>query len=92
MVKCPFCRYTDDLSKFTLLRDPWKYRFYDVYYLKCPKCDGQFYYFTGIGRFGKHHEFTMRRKPIVIVRKKNLKLDIDPKELEWQRRVPRDLA
>lgn len=92
MVECPFCKYVDDLDRFALLRDPWKYRFYMVHYLKCPKCNGQFYYFTGIGRFGKHHEFTMKRKPTTRLRKKDLELKIDPKKLEWRKRIPPDLA
>ncbi len=89
MVKCPHCRYKNDLNAFTLIRSPWKFRFYTVYYLKCPKCNGLFYYYTGIGRFGRHHEFTVRIKPSGRFK---LELNIDPKELEWRRRVPPDLA
>jgi len=35
MVKCPLCNYEADVSEFKLLRNPWKFRFYEVKILEC---------------------------------------------------------
>ena len=64
MVKCPYCGYEADLKKFKLLREPWKFRFYTVRMLKCPKCGGIFNYYVGISpRTGEKSEYVIRRNP-----------------------------
>jgi len=62
MLKCPYCGYVDDLAGFNKLRDPWKFRFYEVYRLECPKCHGVFNYYTGVSPKGKRSEFVIRVK------------------------------
>lgn len=64
MVKCPYCGYEADESKFKLLKDPWKFRFYTVKMLECPKCHSIFNYYSGISpRSNKVSEFTIKVKP-----------------------------
>jgi len=63
MVRCPFCGYEADLSQFKLLRDPWRFRFYEVKMLECPKCRGVFNYYSGVSPMGKRSEFVIRIKP-----------------------------
>jgi len=63
MVKCPFCSYDGRLEDFKQLREPWKFRFYTVRLLECPKCHGVFNYYTGISPRGKKSEYTIRVKP-----------------------------
>lgn len=46
MVRCTFCGYEADLGELELFRDPWRFRFYEVKMLKCPKCKGIFHYYT----------------------------------------------
>lgn len=63
MVKCPFCYYEADISHFKLLRDPWRFRFYDVRMLECPKCHGVFNYYRGLSpRSNRTSEFVIRIK------------------------------
>ncbi len=40
MVKCPYCGYEGD---FMLLKT-WKYKWWNVFYYKCPKCGKKFRY------------------------------------------------
>jgi len=47
LVRCPFCGYKADLRELKLLQDPWRFRFYEVKMLECPKCKGVFNYYTG---------------------------------------------
>lgn len=63
MVKCPFCNYESSEEKFKLLREPWKFRFYIVKMLKCPKCHGIFNYYYGTSPRGKRSEFVIRVRP-----------------------------
>ena len=62
MAKCPFCGYKADINSFRLLREPWKFRFYKVRMLECPKCGGIFNYYRGISPRGKTSEFVIRVK------------------------------
>jgi len=62
MVRCPFCGYETDVSQFKLLRDPWRFRFYEVKMLECPKCHEVFNYYSGVSSKGKKSEFTIRIK------------------------------
>ena len=59
MVKCPYCGYE---GKFKLLKT-WKFRFYEVKHLECPKCHGVFNHYHGVGRTGRKSEFVIRVRP-----------------------------
>ncbi|AWR96154.1 hypothetical protein DFR86_00400 [Acidianus sulfidivorans JP7] len=51
------------MENFKLLKDPWKYRFYEVRRLECPKCHGIFNYYKGVSpKSGKISEFTIPGK------------------------------
>ena len=64
MVKCPHCGYEAGESGFKQLRGPWRFRFYTVKLLECPKCRGAFNHYYGASpRTGKASEFTIRVKP-----------------------------
>ena len=63
MVKCPFCGYEANISQFKLLRNTWKFRFYEVKMLECPKCHGVFNYYYGISSKNQAIEFTIKIKP-----------------------------
>lgn len=62
-MKCPFCGYEGPEENFKLLREPWKFRFYTVKRLQCPKCKGIFNYYSGVTAEGKKSEFPIRVKP-----------------------------
>ena len=59
MVKCPYCGYEGELN----LLKTWKFRFYEVKRLKCPKCHGVFNHYGEISPTGKESEFVIRIKP-----------------------------
>lgn len=61
--RCPYCGYEGDITSFKLLRDTWKYNFYTVYRLQCPKCNGIFHYYVGISPKGKKSSFTIKMRP-----------------------------
>ncbi|MEM3938011.1 MAG: hypothetical protein QW373_05365 [Desulfurococcaceae archaeon] len=63
MVKCPFCGFESDASSFKLLREPWRFRFYEVKMLECPKCKGVFNYYEGTSPRGRHTVFVVKVKP-----------------------------
>ena len=63
MIKCPYCGFTGDLKDFKLLRDSWKFSFYTVRRLECPKCHGIFQYYQGETKSKKNIEFTIKIKP-----------------------------
>ncbi|MEM1696782.1 MAG: hypothetical protein QXQ90_09355 [Desulfurococcaceae archaeon] len=63
MVKCPFCGFEADANSFKLLREPWRFRFYEVKMLECPKCKGVFNYYEGTSPRGKRSSFTLRVRP-----------------------------
>jgi len=54
MVKCPYCSYEGD---FKLLKK-WKYRWWVVFYYKCPRCNGKFRY--QVDPSGKYKSYIMR--------------------------------
>ena len=58
-LKCPYCGFE---GKFNVLK-MWKYGFYDVSRLKCPKCGGRFNYYIGVTSKGKRSEFVIRGRP-----------------------------
>jgi uncharacterized Zn finger protein len=58
VAKCPYCGFEGE-SK---LLKTWKFRFYDVRRLRCPKCGGVFNHYYGISpRTGKVSEFVIKR-------------------------------
>ncbi|MEM3778232.1 MAG: hypothetical protein QW039_04540 [Fervidicoccaceae archaeon] len=59
MVKCPFCGYEGEIPQLK----SWKFRFYSVARMQCPKCNGIFNYYRGEGKGGKVSEFTIKVKP-----------------------------
>jgi len=64
MVKCPFCGYEADINGFKMLRDPWRFRFYIVKMVECPRCHGVFNYYYGVSpKGGKVSEFVIRVRP-----------------------------
>jgi len=64
MVRCPFCGYEADVSGFSLLRNPWRYRFYEVRMLECPRCGRVFNYYRGESPKTKRaSEFVVRVRP-----------------------------
>jgi uncharacterized Zn finger protein len=57
MVKCPFCGSEGGFKELK----SWKFRFYDVRMLQCPKCGGVFNHYYGVSpRTGKVSEFVIR--------------------------------
>jgi len=63
MVKCPYCGYEAGVDDFKLLREPWRFRFYTVGVLECPKCRGAFNYYRGVSPGGEVSEYVIRVKP-----------------------------
>jgi len=59
MVKCPYCGYEGD---FKLIKN-WRFRFYDVKRLECPKCKSVFNHYAGVSVKGKASEFMIKVKP-----------------------------
>ena len=63
MVKCPYCGYETDVDEFELVREPWKFRFYKVKMLKCPRCHNVFNYYSGVSPHRKKSEYVIRIRP-----------------------------
>jgi len=63
MVKCPYCGYESNINEFKLLRDPWRFRFYEVRRLECPKYRRVFNYYYGVTSEGREVKFMIRVKP-----------------------------
>jgi len=63
VVECPYCGFEADVDSFKLLREPWKFRFYTVRMLECPRCHKVFNYYYGISPRGKKSEYVIRIKP-----------------------------
>lgn len=60
IIKCPYCGYEAPLENFTPLREPWRFRFYTVWRLKCPNCGRAFNYYRGRAPSGKLVEYTAK--------------------------------
>jgi uncharacterized C2H2 Zn-finger protein len=68
MIKCPYCSYE---GNFKILKK-WRFRFYDVNMMQCPRCDGVFNYYLGLRPGGEKSEFVIRIRPRPeIIRKKS---------------------
>jgi len=64
MARCPFCGHEADASSFKLLRSPWRFRFYEVRMLECPRCGKVFNYYRGVSpKTGRASEFVVRIRP-----------------------------
>jgi hypothetical protein len=59
MVKCPYCANEKDFKELK----NWKFRFYSVKRLQCPKCNGIFNHYSGVSPKGRKSEFMIRVKP-----------------------------
>jgi len=59
VVKCPYCGFE---GGFKLLKT-WRFGFYDVSMLECPKCGGRFNYYIGVTSEGKRSEFVIKVRP-----------------------------
>jgi len=59
LVKCPYCGFD---GEFRLLR-VWRFRFYDVRMLECPRCGGKFNHYVGVTSRGRRSEFVIRVRP-----------------------------
>ncbi|MEM4004765.1 MAG: hypothetical protein QXM43_03920 [Desulfurococcaceae archaeon] len=65
MVKYPFCEFKLSLEGFKKLREPWRFRFYEVRMLECRKCKGALNYYEGFSPAGKRSSFTIKMRPRV---------------------------
>jgi transposase-like protein len=61
VVKCPYCGYEGEFKPLKT----WKFRFYEVKRLECPKCHRVFNHYQGLSPAGKMSEFVIRVKPRV---------------------------
>ncbi len=59
MVKCPYCGFD---GEFRLLKS-WRFGFYEVKRLECPRCHGVFNHYHGTSPTGKKKEFVIRIRP-----------------------------
>ncbi|MEM1703793.1 MAG: hypothetical protein QXQ31_07040, partial [Zestosphaera sp.] len=57
------CGFESSLENFKKLREPWRFRFYEVKMLECPKCKGVFNYYKGFSPRGKHTIFVIKVRP-----------------------------
>ncbi|MEM4889431.1 MAG: hypothetical protein QXJ64_08350 [Thermosphaera sp.] len=60
MVKYSFCGFEYGLDGFKQVRESWRFRFYEVKMLECPKCKGVFNYYEGVSPRGKQSSFTIK--------------------------------
>jgi uncharacterized Zn finger protein len=58
MVKCPFCGSEGGFKELK----SWKFRFYDVKFLRCLNCGNKFNRYLGLSPKGKRVEFVIRAK------------------------------
>ena len=59
MVKCPYCGFEGEFK----VERSWRFRFYEVRRLSCPRCGGVFNHYRGTSPRGKLSEFVIRVKP-----------------------------
>ncbi|MEM4665184.1 MAG: hypothetical protein QW794_07555 [Thermosphaera sp.] len=58
-VRHPFRSFESSVRSIKLLRQPWRFRFYEVKMLDCPKCKGVLNYYEGVSPRGKQSSFTI---------------------------------
>ncbi len=57
MVRCPYCSYEGTLNTIKT----WRFRFYNVTMISCPKCGGKFNHYIGTStKSGKKTEFVIK--------------------------------
>jgi hypothetical protein len=59
MVKCPFCGGEVQAQPLKV----WRFRFYSVERLQCPRCSGVFNHYLGVNPKGRKSEFAIRVRP-----------------------------
>ena len=59
MVKCPFCNGEFQAQPLKA----WRFRFYDVEMLECPKCRNAFNHYHGVSPADRGSEFVIRIRP-----------------------------
>jgi len=59
LAKCPYCGYEGEFK----IHKTWRFSFYEVKCLECPKCRGVFNHYQGLSPAGKRSEFVIRIKP-----------------------------
>jgi hypothetical protein len=59
IVKCSFCSGEFQAQPLKT----WRFRFYSVERLQCPKCNGIFNHYAGVSPKGRKSEFMIRVKP-----------------------------
>lgn len=59
-MRCPFCGYDGEGFR---VEKTWRFRFYNVSRLVCPRCGGVFNYYIGVSPAGKKSEFAIRVRP-----------------------------
>jgi hypothetical protein len=59
VVKCPYCGYEGEFK----VHKVWRFRFYEVERLECPRRHGVFNHYQGVGTSGKKSEFVIRVRP-----------------------------
>jgi len=59
VVRCPYCGYG---GEFRLVKT-WRFGFYGVRMLECPRCGGSFNHYVGVTSRGRHSEFVIRIRP-----------------------------
>ena len=62
-VRCPYCGYEASEAGFKLVKGPWRFKYYAVKMLECPRCHGVFNYYSGVSPKGKRSEFVIRVRP-----------------------------
>jgi DNA-directed RNA polymerase subunit RPC12/RpoP len=55
-VKCPYC----DFKREFRVHKAWRFRFYDIKKLECPRCSGIFNCYQGTSPKGKKSLFIVR--------------------------------
>ncbi|MEM1696276.1 MAG: AbrB/MazE/SpoVT family DNA-binding domain-containing protein [Desulfurococcaceae archaeon] len=63
VVRCPSCGFESSLEDFKKLREPWRFRFYEVKMLECPRCKIVFNYYEGFSPRDKRYSFTIKMRP-----------------------------
>jgi transposase len=61
LVRCPYCGYEGEFR----VEKSWRFRFYEVRRLSCPKCGGVFNHYRGVSPKGRVSDFVIRVKPRV---------------------------
>jgi len=58
MVNCPYCNCEGGFRELK----SWRFKFYSVKRLQCPKCEGISNHYSGVSPKGRRAEFVIRVK------------------------------